>query len=545
MPEIVGEDVVYSMSASEFANQMKPYFELNMGYIGSCCGSTPEFTKELRRLADSIEVKNNKENKTNSHGYLASKGKVVSSEAFILIGEAINPHARKAVKQYMEEFDIKGLTSVISEQCLKGADVIDINVNAEGADKKALASELVISGQLNSDFVLCIDSKEPEIIEEALKNYAGKALINSVALDEKELREILPLAKKYGASVIGLCIENEILPTTIAETVEIAEKLKSRLLSEGIKAEDIYIDPLLFTNKTYSISPLDTVEIVRQLSNKGIKTSLGLSNVSYGMKNRDRLNQTLLSMLIGSGLSMAIASASSKGIVETIESAQILMGKEKLSNKTYIELEDINKLTIEGELIYQLINKEEPTAFDSLLAEKTEQDVINTMLIALDKAGKLYDEKTIFLPDMMQVVEKVQGLFDRLENKAKSSHTLVFGTVYGDIHDIGKNIVKSVLKPFGYNIIDLGKSVTKEAFATKAKEVNADIIGISALMTTTMVNLEPTIEYIKSELPNVKIIVGGAVVTEDYARKVGADGYSKDAIKAIGLVKSLTEVDEK
>ena len=403
----------------------------------------------------------------------------------------------------------------------------------------------MISGQLNSDFVLCIDSKEPEIIEEALKNYAGKALINSVALDEKELEEILPLAKKYGASVIGLCIENEILPTTIAETVEIAEKLKSRLLSEGIRAEDIYIDPLLFTNKTYSISPLDTVEIVRQLSNKGIKTSLGLSNVSYGMKNRDRLNQTLLSMLIGSGLSMAIASASSKGIVETIESAQILMGKEKISNKTYIELEDINKLTIEGELIYQLINKEEPTAFDSLLAEKTEQEVINTMLIALDKAGKLYDEKIIFLPDMMQVVEKVQGLFDRLENKAKSSHTLVFGTVYGDIHDIGKNIVKSVLKPFGYNIIDLGKSVTKEAFATKAKEVNADIIGISALMTTTMVNLEPTIEYIKSELPNVKIIVGGAVVTEDYARKVGADGYSKDAIKAIGLVKSLTEVDEK
>ena len=545
MPEIVGEDVVYSMSASEFANQMKPYFELNMGYIGSCCGSTPEFTKELRRLADSIEVKNIKENKASSHGYLASKGKVVSSEAFILIGEAINPHARKAVKQYMEEFDIKGLTSVISEQCLKGADVIDINVNAEGADKKALARELVISGQLNSDFVLCIDSKEPEIIEEALKNYAGKALINSVALDEKELSEILPLAKKYGASVIGLCIENEILPTTIAETVEIAEKLKSRLLSEGIKAEDIYIDPLLFTNKTYSISPLDTVEIVRQLSNKGIKTSLGLSNVSYGMKNRDRLNQTLLSMLIGSGLSMAIASASSKGIVETIESAQILMGKEKLSNKTYIELEDIDKLTIEGELIYQLINKEEPSAFDSLLAEKTEQEVINTMLIALDKAGKLYDEKIIFLPDMMQVVEKVQGLFDRLENKAKSSHTLVFGTVYGDIHDIGKNIVKSVLKPFGYNIIDLGKSVTKEAFAAKAKEVNADIIGISALMTTTMVNLEPTIEYIKSELPNVKIIVGGAVVTEDYARKVGADGYSKDAIKAIGLVKSLTEVDEK
>ena len=545
MPEIVGEDVVYSMSASEFANQMKPYFELNMGYIGSCCGSTPEFTKELRRLADSIEVKNNKDNKASSHGYLASKGKVVSSEAFILIGEAINPHARKAVKQYMEEFDIKGLTSVISEQCLKGADVIDINVNAEGADKKALARELVISGQLNSDFVLCIDSKEPEIIEEALKNYAGKALINSVALDEKELREILPLAKKYGASVIGLCIENEILPTTIAETVEIAEKLKSRLLSEGIRAEDIYIDPLLFTNKTYSISPLDTVEIVRQLSNKGIKTSLGLSNVSYGMKNRDRLNQTLLSMLIGSGLSMAIASASSKGIVETIESAQILMGKEKLSNKTYIELEDIDKLTIEGELIYQLINKEEPSAFDSLLAAKTEHEVINTMLIALDKAGKLYDEKTIFLPDMMQIVEKVQGLFDRLENKAKSSHTLVFGTVYGDIHDIGKNIVKSVLKPFGYNIIDLGKSVTKEAFAAKAKEVNADIIGISALMTTTMVNLEPTIEYIKSELPNVKIIVGGAVVTEDYARKVGADGYSKDAIKAIGLVKSLTEVDEK
>lgn len=542
MPKVIDEEVLYSMSANEFAAQMKPYLDLNLGYLGSCCGSTPEFTKELRKLVDEVgELKPYINSDLEKNGYLASKGKVVSSDSFILIGESINPHARKIVKQYMESYNIKGLGDVISEQISKGADVIDINVNAENVDKDKLVRELVIEGQLNSDFVLCIDSKEADIIEQALKNYAGKALINSVALDEKELKEILPLAKKYGCAVIGLCIQNDVLPESIDKTIEIAIKLNQRLIDDGIPKNDIYIDTLLFTNKTHSITPMDSVEIVRRLSKRGIKTSLGLSNVSYGMKDRPIINQTMLAMLIGNGLTMALASATSKGIIDTIGSSQILMGREKTSNIQKIELDHIDKATLEGELIYQLINKDQPSAFEKLLANQDEAEVIKVLLDALEESGKLYDTQKIYLPDMMQIVEKIQLLFDKLETKTKSNYNLVFGTVCGDIHDIGKNIVMSVLRPFGYNIIDAGKSVTKEEFVAKAKEVNAHIIGISSLMTTTMVNLPSTIEYIKQQIPDIKVIVGGAVITKEYADKVGADGYSKDAIKTISLVKTLTE----
>ncbi len=545
MPEIVNEKVTYSMSASEFALQMKPYLDLNIGYIGSCCGSNPTFTKELRKLVDQVGIlEPYVDLGLETIGYLASKGKLVSSESFMLIGESINPHARKIVKQYMESYDIKGLSDIISNQISKGADIIDINVNAEGVDKEKLVRALVLEGQLNSDFVLCIDSKEADIIEVALKNYAGKALINSVSLNERELKEILPLAKKYGCSVIGLCIENDVLPKDIDETIEIAIKLQQRLVDDGIPKNDIYIDPLLFTNKTHTITPIDTIEIVRRLSNKGIKTSLGLSNVSYGMKDRTIINQTMLAMLIGNGLSMVVASATSKSIIDTIEASVIIMGKEKTSNVQKIELEHIDKTTLEGELTYQLINKEQTYAFEQLQKEQGESVVIKVLLAVLIEAGKLYDNKIIYLPDMMQIVEKIQTLFDRLEHKTKSNHTLVFGTVYGDIHDIGKNIVMSVLKPFGYNIIDAGKSVTKEDFVTAAKEFNADIIGISSLMTTTMINLPSTIAYIKQELPDIKIIVGGAVINKEYADEIGADGYSSDAIKAISLIKSLIEERE-
>jgi 5-methyltetrahydrofolate--homocysteine methyltransferase len=486
-----------------------------------------------------------------------------------VIGERINPTGKKLFKEALKNNNIEYIVKQALEQIEAGADILDVNVGLPEIDEEKMMVQVIKELQTVVDVPLQIDSNNSKVLEGALRVYNGKAIVNSVNGKDLVLDRLLPIVKKYGAAIIGLTLDEDGIPSSAEDRFRIAEKIVDRCLSLGIPREDIIIDCLTLTASAQQkdvIETLKAIELVKARLN--VKTVLGVSNVSFGLPNRNLLNRTFLSMALYSGLDFPIVNPNDVDIMDTISAFKVLSNEDYNSKKYVSNFENqiretriIKKENVKRELDNEMDNsndeliqviikglKEESAEITkNILKKKTEIEVVNEFLIpALNIVGEKYEKGEIFLPQLIQSAETVKCSFDVIQSRLILNDenrinrgTIILATVKGDIHDIGKNIVKTVLENYGFEIIDLGKDVSKEKIVEEAKEKNVKLVGLSALMTTTVKSMEETIKALKSENIKCKIFVGGAVLNQEYADMIDADYYAKDAKEAVEIAEKI------
>ena len=503
------------------------------------------------------------------------QGRVITSERktveinfkgeTLVVGERINPTGKKKLQEELRNNKLDMIADFATEQIKKGAKILDINLGMNGIDEKTMMVRVIEYLSRLVDVPLCIDSSNVEVIEAALRIYPGRALVNSISLEEVKIKQLLPIAAKYGAMFVLLPLSDEGLPKSKQDKIRIIEEVITEAKKYGYTAEDIVVDGLVTTVASNPLAAKETLEVIYYCTNDlNMATIVGLSNISFGLPERKYVNSAFLSMAIQNGLTMAIANPSSELLMMTLASSDVLTVKDKdsmryISNANrLIKLEEKPKPEITDNVnqrneIFEAVLKGNKEGIIDLiknsLSENIEpKNIIDNYLIpAINEVGHLFDEQIYFLPQLIASAEAMKKGIEFLEpmlkqggsNEQDKKQTIIMATVQGDIHDIGKNLVVLMLKNHGYNVIDLGKDVSCELIIKKAKESNADIIGLSALMTTTMVQMKVVVDAVKEAKLKTKVIIGGAVITQSYADEIGADGYSKDAADAVKLVKRL------
>lgn len=575
MPELIDGETVYAMTPEEFAEAGRKLVAAGASLVGGCCGTTKEHITALAQTVRLMEVPEISDKKRR---LLASERQMLEIDidgSFLVVGERINPTGKKVLQQQLREGNLDLVIQMAEEQEEKGAAVLDINVGMNGIDEDEMMQKVIyeVTGTVN--LPLCIDSSHVDVIEHALRIYPGRALINSISLEKEKFEKLLPIAKQYGAMFILLPLSDEGLPKDIEEKKQIIQTIYDKALELGFTKEDIVVDGLVATvgaNKKAALETLETISYCKK--EMELATICGLSNISFGLPERGFVNTAFLTMAIANGLTMAIANPSQDLLMNAAYASDLLLDKEG-ADVRYIEnvksvalgttgvsgkpvgKKDGEATSTDGELstnhskLYENVLKgnkrtmiEDVKAF---LAEGNEpQAVIEEHLIpAINEVGVLFDKKKYFLPQLISSAEAmelaisyVEPLLPKREDGAEMP-TIVMATVEGDIHDIGKNLVVLMLKNYGYRVIDLGKDVPKEQIIETAVKENAAIIGLSALMTTTMMRMKDVVEYAKEKKITAKVIIGGAVITQSFADEIGADGYSKDAAEACRLVERL------
>ncbi|MDE6663466.1 MAG: homocysteine S-methyltransferase family protein [Lachnospiraceae bacterium] len=579
---------VYDMDEEEFAQGMKEIIEAGASIVGGCCGTAPSYIEALKASVGNMRLS---ERKAPAYRYLTSERKTVQfglDDNFMIVGERINPTGKKKLQAELKEGSMEMVMSFAEEQELCGAGILDVNMGMSGIDEKKMMLKALETISGVTSLPISIDSSHVDVIEEALRRYPGRALINSISYEKAKFEALLPIAKKYGAMFILLPLSDEGLPKNLEEKIDIIEKIESRAYELGFRKEDIIVDGLVATvgaNKTAAIETLDTI---RYCKKKGLATICGLSNISFGLPERSYVNSAFLTMAIQAGLTMAIANPSQELLVSLAFAADLLLNKEGADIR-YIELMDAVKEKREalGEAdnkkpmgIHFAGNpaKEQASAANSVsssITDKLRLDVLKgkqdsivadtkkaleegndpkklldgALLPAINEVGELFDKGKYFLPQLIASAEAMKASIEYLEPLLMENHsgkdmpTVVIATVEGDIHDIGKNLVTLMLKNYGFKVIDLGKDVPKEKIIEAAKEHNAQVIALSALMTTTMQQMKKVIDYAKEKDVAAKIIIGGAVITQEYADEIGADGYSKDAADAVKVAKRILGIE--
>ncbi|MCL2717548.1 MAG: homocysteine S-methyltransferase family protein [Lachnospiraceae bacterium] len=553
---------VYNMSEEVFADSMKNLIEAGAALIGGCCGTTPEY---IRQLTTKYRNMTPKKRKMTENRHLSSERKTISfglNDPFIVVGERINPTGKKKLKEELKNGSLEMACAFAEEQEAAGALILDVNMGMEGIDEREMMKKAIAEIQTRTSLPLAIDSSNPEVIETALRNYPGRALINSVSLEKTKFDKILPLAKKYGAMFILLPLSDSGLPADIAEKITIIEKITNRASELGIPKENIIVDALVTTigaNKNAALEALDTIRYCKE---KGYPTICGLSNISFGLPERGFINAAFLTMAINAGLTMAIANPSQELLINNTLAVDMLLNREE-ADLRYIdrmsqcadlsELKQpldtydshpgtlINKAVLKGRRnkIIELVK----TALDNGITPKNILD--EYLLPAIDEVGGLFDKGIYFLPQLIAGAETMKMAIEYLEpllikdGSEVSPVTIVIATVAGDIHDIGKNLVVLLLKNHGFKVVDLGKDVSSLEIISQAKNHQADIIALSALMTTTMTEMKNIVELAKENNLRASIIIGGAVITAEYADEIGASGYAKDAAEAVRLVQRI------
>ena len=548
----------YSISAEEFAGFMEKLVPLGVKLFGGCCGTNPQFIAETNKM-----LKGKKYVKVSRQipAACCTPAKTVIIDRPRIIGERINPTGKKRFKEALLANDIDYILGQAIEQVKGGADILDVNVGLPGIDEKEVMGRTVKAVQGVVDVPLQVDSTIPEVLEKALRVYNGKAIVNSVNGEEKSLQTVLPLVKKYGAAVVGLCLDEDGIPKTAEGRFNIAKKIMERAMSLGIRKEDVYIDCLTLTVSAEQEAARETLNALERVKKElGLKTVLGVSNISFGLPDRVRINSNFLAMALTKGLDLPIINPNVEAMTAAVRAYNVLMGHD-LNSSEYIAAygqekgaekapEILPKENID--LNYALENglKAEGARLTRELLKNTDPMVIiNDMLIpALDKTGSEFEKGKIFLPQLILSASVAQSCFEVIKEhfaqkgeKSVSKGKIILATVKGDIHDIGKNIVKVLLENYGYEVIDLGKDVDYMTVVNCALENNVHLVGLSALMTTTLVSMENTIKLLRENNVDCKVMVGGAVLTPEYAEKIGADYYAKDAKESCDIAKRVFE----
>lgn len=586
-------ETIYGMEAEAFAQEMKALVKAGAGILGGCCGTTPA---HIKRLAE--ETKNLTPQKHYKEGirYLTSERKTVAFDLespFMLVGERINPTGKKKLQEQLREDCLDMVISFAEEQEECGAALLDINVGMGGIDEKKVLLQVMDEVLQISNLPLSIDSSHVDVIEEALRRYPGRALINSISGEEEKWRALLPIAKKYGAMFILLPLSDKGLPENLEEKIEIIDRISRMALDMGMKKEDIVVDGLVATVGANPAAAREVLETIRYCKKNGFATTCGLSNISFGLPERSFVNTAFMAMAIQEGLTMAIANPSQDLLVNIAFASDLLLNKEE-GDIRYIERMEVYKerkpVTVSNQTVPNPEsnvksdgkktageNKVSSGAMDEAIEGQIYQDVLkgnrkqikehtkaaidsgeqaqrilNEMLLpAIDKVGELFDQGKYFLPQLIASAETMKLSIEYLEpllataDQSEEMPVVVAATVAGDIHDIGKNLVILMMKNHGFQVVDLGKDVPREVIVKEAIEKKASLIMLSALMTTTMQEMKMVIEYAKMQKVSAKIMVGGAVVTPEYAKEIGADGYSADAAEAVRVAKHLLGMEEK
>lgn len=553
LPKSDGKVTYYDVDAEEFAQDIKLAVANGVRIVGGCCGTTPEYIKKVCELTRDMRPK---EIEKKTYSVCTSYNKVVFfGEKPILIGERINPTGKKRFKQALLENDIGYILQEAVNQQAKGVHVLDVNVGLPGIDEAQMLTNSVCELQCVTDLPLQIDSSDPVAMESALRRYNGKAMINSVNGKEENLNAIFPLVKKYGGFVVALTLDEKGIPSTVDGRMKIARKILLTAALYGINKKDIIFDPLAMTVSADKMSAVTTLETVKKITEQlGCNTSLGVSNVSFGLPSRDLVNAAFFTTAMENGLSAAIMNPYSERMMEAYYSFNVVKGLDEncmdfINFASRQEVQPTAKqessLTLK-EAIEKGLKEKASEITTAMLGNSAPLDIVNAHVIpALDNVGKRFEGKKLFLPQLLMSAEAAKASFEVIkatmsaDGSSVKKGSIVIATVHGDIHDIGKNIVKLLLENYGYNVIDLGKNVPPETVLRAVTDNHAPLVGLSALMTTTVPAMEETVKLIKENAPWCKTVVGGAVLTQDYADKIGADKYAADAMETVRYTESV------
>ena len=553
LPVIKEGQAVYEMNDEEFFQGVKKFVDLGVSIVGGCCGTNETF---IKKICDNIEKLQKKEPKRRKSTIVCSAVKYIDIQGPTIVGERLNPTGRQLLIDAYVSGNNDYVINLALEQSNEGSEILNVNVGVPDLDEERAMKRVIKGIQEVVDVPLQLDSSNVKALEAGLRYYNGRTIVNSVNGKEKSLETILPIVKKYGACLVGLTLDENGIPITAEGRFNIAKKIVERAEQYGIKRQDIFIDCLSLTVSAQQDEAMETIKAIKMVKeNLGCKTILGVSNISFGIPNRQALNNTYLNLALGAGLDLAIINTEDRTMVESIDAYKVISNMDKgcldyiekfkfvsNDNKTK-ERKNYDNLTLE-DVIERGLKEEAKDLTLKILESHDEHFVLDKVLIpALDVVGTKYDKGELFLPQMIQAAETVKVslniIKERLSknNNTSSKGKIIVATVQGDIHDIGKNIVKIMLENYGYEVIDLGKDVPIEEVVKRAKEENIQLIGLSALMTTTVENMKKTIKALKENNINARVFVGGAVVTEEYAQKINADYYSKDAKSAVEIAK--------
>ena len=577
LPELIGRETVYKMTPEEFAEAGAALVKAGAALVGGCCGTRPDHIKALSDKVKGMDVIKPLE----SHRrILSSERKIVEVSLdgnFLVVGERINPTGKKKLQAELREGRLDLVRNMAMDQEENGAAILDINMGMNGIDELEMMKKVIYEVSSTVDCPLCIDSSHVDVIEEALKIYPGRALINSISLEKEKMEKLLPIAAKYGAMFILLPLSDAGLPESIDEKKEIICKIYDKAMELGMAHEDIVVDGLVATIGANANAALECYETIDFCMNeKKLPTICGLSNISFGLPERGYVNTAFLTMAISKGLTMAIANPSQDLLMNAAFASDMLLNRpssdiryiehmskfaeknaqyetvkiEKSSSVTASNDSNVDEALAENAVYKAVLKGSRETVIsevDKVLEDgKKPDEIINDYLIpAINQVGELFNSKKYFLPQLIASANTMKDAIDYLEPKmerksgGENMPTLVIATVEGDIHDIGKNLVVLMLKNYGYNVIDMGKDVKCEDIVELAMKEKAAIIGLSALMTTTMMRMQDVVEMCKERGCQSKVIIGGACITQSFADEIGADGYSKDAADCVKLVERL------
>ena len=542
----------YDLTVEQFAQGVCQLIKLGASVVGGCCGTSPEYIRAMTAAAKGAVAAPAPE----KIPCAASSSTVsVLLDQPIVVGERLNPTGKKLLKQALADGDMAYILRQAAAQEADGAQILDVNVGLPGIDEPAMMVKVIKAVQSVCSLPLQIDSSNPDAIEAGLRVYNGRAIVNSVNGKDEVLDRLLPVVKRYGAAVIGLTLDENGIPDTAEGRVKIAEKIIARCEQEGIDRDAVIIDGLPMTVGADPKHAEITLEAVRRINEMGIKTALGVSNISFGLPRRDLINREFFTMALHNGLKLSIINPAEQGMIEAINVYRLLFGYDeggndylaKYANSTAAPAAAAANGGDIAAAIHAGLEQQSADIAKSLLQQSSPDELINQKLIPiLDEVGKKYEQGKIFLPQLIRSAGAAKAAFDVVRQeiaKSKSESvdngTMVIATVQGDIHDIGKNIVRAVCENYGYRIIDLGRDVAPEAVVEAVSGSGAKLCGLSALMTTTLPAMESTIKLLAEKCPDCKIVVGGAVLTADYAAKIGAHYYAKDASATVAAAKEV------
>lgn len=563
MPVVIDGVASYDVKPDSFAESAKALVEMGCSAVGGCCGTTPAHLEAVVNLCKDISL--NRPDVSGRKSFVSSRAKTVFfNDKAVLIGERINPTGKPKLKVALKENNLEYLCTEAVNQENAGADILDVNVGISEIDEVTVLEAAVKRVSQVTALPLQIDTSNTAALEKALRAYVGKPLINSVNGSEDSLNSVLPLAAKYGAMVVGLTLDEKGIPETAEGRIEIAKRIISRAAEYGIDKSDIIIDPLTMTISTSDVGALPTLNSLEYIKNTlGVHTVLGVSNISFGLPNREKINSAFFTLAMQKGLSAGIVNPLNSAMMDAYYSYNALYAYDK-GCLEYIANNPVNNIQADAKPVQKAaaqvaddlktavikgMSEKAAEETEKLLNEKKPVEIIDGYLIpALDEVGVQFESKRLFLPQLLLAASAASAAFDVIKKRLSASGAaqkkgkIILATVKGDIHDIGKNIVKVLLENYGYEIIDLGRDVPAEEIVKSAKENSVRLVGLSALMTTTVPNMAEAIELLHQE-HDCKVMVGGAVLTQEYSEQIGADFYCKDAMASVRCAEKLFEED--